>query len=63
MQNLLQVRLDQLDNIGTGLTMVHFAGRFMACIEVLLMQKWRSVSCLIQEPYVPIISVRRSMKS
>ena len=31
MQNLLQVRLDQLDNIGTGLTMVHFAGRFMAC--------------------------------
>ena len=31
MQNLLQVRMEQLDFIGKGLSMVHFVGRFVAC--------------------------------
>ena len=31
MQNLLQVRMEQLDFIGKGLSTVHFVGRFVAC--------------------------------
>ena len=31
MQNLLQVRLEQLHFIGKSVSMVHFVGRFIAC--------------------------------